>query len=1597
MPKHTSSSAIVEPNGTTGAPPHPLFDTVHDHSGANEEQKRSPPPAFAIDDSEASSLSSPFSLRSHKLRQAQFAVFQSFPPSSGGLSGPGVTPELGGSGRTGYFTVPEDAEGEALFGPLPGSGTRGWSAYPSPSLPLHAEPQQPAVQHVERGEAASPLHGVKRSISPEERRRLKEQYGLKEEQQAKLERLLGAVWGSASAGEAKRFGEANSPLAPSSPLANRRDLGHSNKNAALPDSPPATTSSQRSERRRREQQQSTTIESVLADATPRPGDPLTGRSTRMNGEEPFFTPSVAKHLADEEAQVPSAPSRSPRPFPQTYPDGHSPRIVITTPLHSPRAKTLASPGASNRSSPRPASLHLSPPPSVDYDDPPRQQTTSPAISPPTSPQAERTLTPFPTPPPFFAPSFPDPYYTRPSNFRQLGYDFLPSRSGVRVSNHRGYVDGEMSQEEREWTERTRRVPNDGGLKDWWGNPVGERGQWGRAVLSPIVTETEPTHSSPSLSLNRSPHLHHFRPIAFPSSPLAERLRSLSTPPQPAPLSASTSSVSASPAARQPHSPVERYLSNSPLANGVVSPAADEAGEGLDGVRPLDTRRRDPLATEHPPSSGGGRGPSLGSATPSSASTPRLANSTPQPAAAIYSHSSGTALAEAQPKVRSASASIASPPGQALANARSSIASPVVQPQERLTTASPPSVSASKVEQISSWARGVHGEEGGDARRSWEGQPGDETVETERRRGLQPYSDGVSLSAMEGDASRSRSPVTGRRVVNGDFSPSNSPSKRSSPRFPSPLGPSAAPPFPSRIPRASPPVVETAAPTSSSPPRPSSPPHPSSLFSPEHRAPGTPPVAHAVDPLLPSSRPDPRAAAPLVPSPDEPRPSPTGRSAADVAAWARQTSRAGGGAVLSPDSPISVAYSASPRQAEGTKNSMPTAPQSRSPPFSHDSPDPGNAAFSGQTASPSHLAAPRGPDFAGEGGQLSMDALLPNRPAGAISPPLHNFHSSAFSPPRSPSKRSSSSRRVADPVLGFADGGKHLDAFSDPASLDEHETQRQQMRGIDERFRSAYSSSDLGASEPVFLEHGNGAFSPSSFAAGGSRRPLRPYRRGPFPVPQLSEEEKEERRRLRKLGRSPEFELDLSETKAELRKRAWKEQQAFEKQKNHLLGLLGEQPSRADVPVYNALARLHLATTVPASRALAQQYLLSSLAMDEAQPDMAHLLALELEHRDLQEAVHWHRIALRYGAEQPEYHLYLASALTRAGDVDSALDVYAGLSHGFLETPYEALALFHLGRLHHDYGRPEERASVDEAYHAALETLQRLRLMDPALRRGDRWDKLDELEQVVLASLAELEEEKRGEKSPVKESASNGVFSPATARRPPSSLRPTSPPLHGFRSPSAPPAVGPKSALRNGSGSASSPKRSSFRGGQRSAADSALPARQPLPDPRLYYDGHEAVLRPGGSVGYIPPEPVRPEQGRRSRAVSASRHGAGQHHRASSRTSSRTLEVIIYSLRTMADSDGPEQLYRSTRQLAEEVEETYETIKHLGQSDREKERELVGSLDELKTELEALPERLVSAAKLMSARPHGIAVPPPTQDPLRAAREKLEKARRSFLK
>ncbi|BGP19344.1 hypothetical protein JCM10213v2_007433 [Rhodosporidiobolus nylandii] len=1389
MPKHTSSSAIVEPNGTTGAPPHPLFDTVHDHSGANEEQKRSPPPAFAIDDSEASSLSSPFSLRSHKLRQAQFAVFQSFPPSSGGLSGPGVTPELGGSGRTGYFTVPEDAEGEALFGPLPGSGTRGWSAYPSPSLPLHAEPQQPAVQHVERGEAASPLHGVKRSISPEERRRLKEQYGLKEEQQAKLERLLGAVWGSASAGEAKRFGEvspakvttndpssdgANSPLAPSSPLANRRDLGHSNKNAALPDSPPATTSSQRSERRRREQQQSTTIESVLADATPRPGDPLTGRSTRMNGEEPFFTPSVAKHLADEEAQVPSAPSRSPRPFPQTYPDGHSPRIVITTPLHSPRAKTLASPGASNRSSPRPASLHLSPPPSVDYDDPPRQQTTSPAISPPTSPQAERTLTPFPTPPPFFAPSFPDPYYTRPSNFRQLGYDFLPSRSGVRVSNHRGYVDGEMSQEEREWTERTRRVPNDGGLKDWWGNPVGERGQWGRAVLSPIVTETEPTHSSPSLSLNRSPHLHHFRPIAFPSSPLAERLRSLSTPPQPAPLSASTSSVSASPAARQPHSPVERYLSNSPLANGVVSPAADEAGEGLDGVRPLDTRRRDPLATEHPPSSGGGRGPSLGSATPSSASTPRLANSTPQPAAAIYSHSSGTALAEAQPKVRSASASIASPPGQALANARSSIASPVVQPQERLTTASPPSVSASKVEQISSWARGVHGEEGGDARRSWEGQPGDETVETERRRGLQPYSDGVT---------------------------------------------------------------------------------------------------------------------------------------------------------------------------------------------------------------------PRGPDFAGEGGQLSMDALLPNRPAGAISPPLHNFHSSAFSPPRSPSKRSSSSRRVADPVLGFADGGKHLDAFSDPASLDEHETQRQQMRGIDERFRSAYSSSDLGASEPVFLEHGNGAFSPSSFAAGGSRRPLRPYRRGPFPVPQLSEEEKEERRRLRKLGRSPEFELDLSETKAELRKRAWKEQQAFEKQKNHLLGLLGEQPSRADVPVYNALARLHLATTVPASRALAQQYLLSSLAMDEAQPDMAHLLALELEHRDLQEAVHWHRIALRYGAEQPEYHLYLASALTRAGDVDSALDVYAGLSHGFLETPYEALALFHLGRLHHDYGRPEERASVDEAYHAALETLQRLRLMDPALRRGDRWDKLDELEQVVLASLAELEEEKRGEKSPVKESASNGVFSPATARRPPSSLRPTSPPLHGFRSPSAPPAVGPKSALRNGSGSASSPKRSSFRGGQRSAADSALPARQPLPDPRLYYDGHEAVLRPGGSVGYIPPEPVRPEQGRRSRAVSASRHGAGQHHRASSRTSSRTLEVIIYSLRTMADSDGPEQLYRSTRQLAEEVEETYETIKHLGQSDREKERELVGSLDELKTELEALPERLVSAAKL----------PPPTQDPLRAAREKLEKARRSFLK
>lgn len=91
----------------------------------------------------------------------------------------------------------------------------------------------------------------------------------------------------------------------------------------------------------------------------------------------------------------------------------------------------------------------------------------------------------PSPPvaPSSGASFPHLERERAPLFRALGWSYLPARSGLRTQRA-PLVDDELGPEEREWAERTRRVPDDGGLRDFWGNPVGlGGGDWGRAVLS----------------------------------------------------------------------------------------------------------------------------------------------------------------------------------------------------------------------------------------------------------------------------------------------------------------------------------------------------------------------------------------------------------------------------------------------------------------------------------------------------------------------------------------------------------------------------------------------------------------------------------------------------------------------------------------------------------------------------------------------------------------------------------------------------------------------------------------------------------------------------------------------------------------------------------------------------------------------------------------------------------------------------------------------------------------------------------------------------------------------------------------------------------
>ncbi|GAA5867414.1 hypothetical protein JCM1840_002130 [Sporobolomyces johnsonii] len=260
---------------------------------------------------------------------------------------------------------------------------------------------------------------------------------------------------------------------------------------------------------------------------------------------------------------------------------------------------------------------------------------------------------------------------------------------------------------------------------------------------------------------------------------------------------------------------------------------------------------------------------------------------------------------------------------------------------------------------------------------------------------------------------------------------------------------------------------------------------------------------------------------------------------------------------------------------------------------------------------------------------------------------------------------------------------------------------------------------------------NGAFSPPPPRPG---QPLKPYRRGPFPVPELTQAEKEERRRKRKLGVSPEIDAAPGESRAELRKRAWEEWLLFDQEKQRLVAQLSHEASPNDAQVYNALAKLHLRAPIPSAREFAEQLLVQSLQIDEGQPEIASLLARCIEGRDPKEAIRWYRIALRHDPHFPDHHLNLATALQRVSSPNSAADTYAGLARGFVDSPWEPIALFRLGQLAEDPNGLNDRLRAADAFEKALESLKRLRLLDPSLARPGPWEDLDELERMLLDSL-----------------------------------------------------------------------------------------------------------------------------------------------------------------------------------------------------------------------------------------------------------------------
>lgn len=90
-------------------------------------------------------------------------------------------------------------------------------------------------------------------------------------------------------------------------------------------------------------------------------------------------------------------------------------------------------------------------------------------------------------------------------------------------------------------------------------------------------------------------------------------------------------------------------------------------------------------------------------------------------------------------------------------------------------------------------------------------------------------------------------------------------------------------------------------------------------------------------------------------------------------------------------------------------------------------------------------------------------------------------------------------------------------------------------------------------------------------------------------------------------------------------------------------------------------------------------------------------------------------------------------------------MFVTVAQSFTDEPYEAIALYELGRLYQQHGAEgtSARANALEAFEGALACLARLRLERPETRLGERWDALDLVEKAVLRGLQEVRD---GQKS-----------------------------------------------------------------------------------------------------------------------------------------------------------------------------------------------------------------------------------------------------------